>query len=213
MKKLLLPVLIANLISISYATYLDDWSNEDICRWMDAALIPEHILEEANMRELSCYVSCFTGDLTAKNDYCNENNNVILDLTEFNILDGDIRNENPFLSNPAFNGIDMSGYISPGVGSMDSRIYYINGYQQIGGTTQINALKSYLESTDQGSAFSLDPPADCESPKSPIGIKPPSHLTDPLSPEYIPGLLESWLESGCELQPSIPIKFNFEITF
>ena len=107
---------------------------------------------------------------------------------------------------------------------MDQRIYYINGKKQEAGTTYINALQNYLESTGQSSAFSLYPPPDCETPK---GIKPPSHLTDPSSSEYVPGLLESWLKSGCPagdepinqesflpsigIKQPIPIKINFEI--
>ena len=158
MNKFIIPILIGNLISISYANYLDNWSNEDLCRWMDAASIPDHISEEASMRELSCYVSCFTGQLTAQIPYCNKNNNVNLDLSEFNLSDKDNGDENLFLSNPVFDGIDMSGYEPPGVESMDSRIYYINGQQQMGGTTQINALKSYLESIGRGNAFSETPP-------------------------------------------------------
>jgi len=197
MNKFFLTIIIFNLNSISYANYLDDWSNEDLCRWMDADLIPEYISDEANMRDLSCYVSCFTGDLTANIPYCNENNNGTLYLLELNMTDKDGGNENLFLSNPVFNGIDMSGYTPPGVGSMDSRIYYINGHQQMGGSTQIRSLKRYLESTGQGSVFSLDPPVDCESSESPRGIKPPSYLTNPSSPDYISGLLESWLGTGC----------------
>ena len=109
MNKFFLPIILVNLISISYANYLDDWSNEDLCRWMDADLIPEHISDEANMRGLSCYVSCFTGELTAKIPSCKENNNITLYLLELNMTDKDGGKENLFLSNPVFNGIDMSG--------------------------------------------------------------------------------------------------------
>ena len=110
----------------------------------------------------------------------------------------------------------MSGFTPPSMDSMDSRIYYINGHQQISGSVYIDALKRYLESTGQGSVFSLDPPVDCESPEIPRGIKPPSNLTDPSNPDYIPGLLESWLRKGClkavEVNQPIPIKFEFKIT-
>ena len=216
MNKFFLPIILVNLISISYANYLDDWSNEDLCRWMDADLIPEHISDEANMRDLSCYVSCFTGELTAKIPSCKENNNVTLYLQELNMTDKDGGNENLFLSNPVFNGIDMSGFTPPSMDSMDSRIYYINGHQQISGSVYIDALKRYLESIGQGSVFSLDPPVDCESPETPRGIKPPSNLTDPSSPDYIPGLMESWLGKECltevEVKQPIPIKFEFKIT-
>ena len=41
-----------SLISVSYANYLDDWTDEDLCRWMDAALIPEHISDEMYERKV-----------------------------------------------------------------------------------------------------------------------------------------------------------------
>ena len=63
---------------------------------------------------------------------------------------GDLRSR----PNPAFEGIDMSGFKPPGVGSMDSRMYSINGVQQQGGSTYIAALRSYLDSIGQGDAFS-----------------------------------------------------------
>jgi len=43
-----------SLISISYANYLDDWTDEDLCRWTDAALIPEHISDEIYDRQVVC---------------------------------------------------------------------------------------------------------------------------------------------------------------
>jgi len=164
MNKFFLPIILVNLISISYANYLDDWSNEDLCRWMDADLIPKHISDEVSMRDLSCYISCFTGDLTAEIPYCNKNNNVTLYLLELNMTEKDGENENLFLSNPVFNGIDMSGFTPPLMDSMDSRIYYINGHQQISGSVYIDALKRYLESTGQVSVFSLDPPVKVKQP-------------------------------------------------
>ncbi len=45
MIKKYLFLFLSSLISVSYANSLDDWTNEDLCRWMDAALISEHISE------------------------------------------------------------------------------------------------------------------------------------------------------------------------
>ena len=226
MNKFFLPIILVNLISISYANYLDDWTDEDLCRWMDADLIPEHISDEANMRNLSCYVSCSTSNLTAKIPSCNKDNNVSLYILELNMNDKDDENlflsnpvfsgidmsgynpsemqssdmisyfingqlqkgsssgaaelkrylesigrgkvfsynKNLFLSNPVFNGIDMSGYTPPKITSMDNRIYYINGHQQINGSTYVASLKRYLESTGQGSVFSLNPSTKINQP-------------------------------------------------
>ena len=55
MKKSLVILFVTNLLSVSYANYLDDWSNDDLCGWMDSTLIPEHILEEVDKREIICF--------------------------------------------------------------------------------------------------------------------------------------------------------------
>ena len=134
MKKLLL------LFSLSYANYLDDWTDEDLCRWMDAALIPEHISEEIYTRKTICLKDFEAIELTSQATYISENGTVF----PGNMPSKDGRNGNQFSTNPVFNGIDMSGFKPPGLGSMDQRIYYINGYQQMGGTTYINSLTIVL---------------------------------------------------------------------
>jgi len=55
MKKKYLFLFLSSLVSISYANYLDDWTNEDLCRWMDAASIPEHISDEIYVRNVICF--------------------------------------------------------------------------------------------------------------------------------------------------------------
>ena len=55
MKKLLVILFLTNLISISYANYFDDWSNDNLCGWMDSTSIPEYILEEVDKREIICF--------------------------------------------------------------------------------------------------------------------------------------------------------------
>ena len=39
---------------ISYAGYLDDWTDDQICVWMDNASPPEYIVDEAIKRNLDC---------------------------------------------------------------------------------------------------------------------------------------------------------------
>ena len=55
MKKILVIFLVAGLTSAIYAAYLDDWSNDDLCGWMDSASTPEHIQKEVEKREILCY--------------------------------------------------------------------------------------------------------------------------------------------------------------
>ena len=44
MQKLISILFITSLISVSNAGYLDDWSNDDLCGWMDSTSIPKYIL-------------------------------------------------------------------------------------------------------------------------------------------------------------------------
>ena len=58
MKKLFLFILLSlGLTSISLAGYLDDWTDDQLCGWMDNPSPPEHIVAEINKRGLSCGVS------------------------------------------------------------------------------------------------------------------------------------------------------------
>ena len=74
-KKYLFLFLIS-LISISYANYLDDWTNEDFCRWMDAALIPEHISDEIYVRKVTCLNDSEVHELTSQANHVVENGTV-----------------------------------------------------------------------------------------------------------------------------------------
>ena len=55
MKKILVIFLVAGLTSAIYAAYLDDWSNDDLCGWMDSTNTPEYIQKEVDKREILCY--------------------------------------------------------------------------------------------------------------------------------------------------------------
>jgi len=41
--------------SYSYGDLLDDWSNDDLCGWMESAATPEYIQTEVLKREIICY--------------------------------------------------------------------------------------------------------------------------------------------------------------
>ena len=55
MKKLILAFLASNLFSVSYAGYFDNWSNNDLCGWMNSSSVPKNIQTEVTNRELLCY--------------------------------------------------------------------------------------------------------------------------------------------------------------
>ena len=74
-KKYLFLFLIS-LTSLSYANYLDAWTDEDLCRWLDAALIPEHISEEIYTRKTICPKDFEVIELTSQATYSSENGTV-----------------------------------------------------------------------------------------------------------------------------------------
>ena len=55
MKKIVVIFLASCLTSVIYAAYLDDWSNNDLCGWMDSTSAPEYIQKEVDKREILCY--------------------------------------------------------------------------------------------------------------------------------------------------------------
>ena len=72
MKKLII-IFLTSLISVSHANSLKDWTNEDLCRWLDSTSVPEQILNEIDVRDAVCYVSYDTNGLSAQIPYEDEN--------------------------------------------------------------------------------------------------------------------------------------------
>tara|TARA_B100000767_G_C19281710_1_gene335744 strand:- start:59 stop:367 length:309 start_codon:yes stop_codon:yes gene_type:complete len=76
MTKKYLFFFLCSFISVSYANYLDDWTNEDLCRWMDVALIPEHISNEMYARKVVCFNDSEVTELINQETYVSENGTV-----------------------------------------------------------------------------------------------------------------------------------------
>ena len=55
MKRLILTFLVSSFISASYAGYFDNWSNNDLCGWMNSSSVPKNIQTEVTNRELLCF--------------------------------------------------------------------------------------------------------------------------------------------------------------
>jgi hypothetical protein len=55
MKKRILFIFFTSFIGVSFASDLSNWSNEDLCRWVDSVSIPEPISLEIKLREVICY--------------------------------------------------------------------------------------------------------------------------------------------------------------
>ena len=76
MIKKYLFVFLISLISVSHANYLDDWTDEDLCRWMDAEIIPEHISDEIYTRKALCFNDSEVIELTSQVTYISEHGTV-----------------------------------------------------------------------------------------------------------------------------------------
>tara|TARA_B100000795_G_scaffold91182_1_gene66475 strand:+ start:1094 stop:1402 length:309 start_codon:yes stop_codon:yes gene_type:complete len=76
MIKKYLFVFLISLISVSHANYLDDWTDEDLCRWMDADIIPEHISDEIYTRKALCFNDSEVIELTSQVTYISEHGTV-----------------------------------------------------------------------------------------------------------------------------------------
>ena len=76
-KKLLFSLLglfIGLLISLSAnANYLSEWSNDDLCGWMESTSIPEYIIDEVDKREILCSGGIEVSILPESDSYEGEN--------------------------------------------------------------------------------------------------------------------------------------------
>ena len=54
MKSLVIFIYLISISANVVAKGLDDWTNEDLCRWIDALQIPDPILLEIEIRDLVC---------------------------------------------------------------------------------------------------------------------------------------------------------------
>ena len=69
MKNLVLISLVISFSTSAYAAYLDDWSNDDLCGWMDSTSVPEYIQKEVEKREVLCYGGIEVSSLPAEENH------------------------------------------------------------------------------------------------------------------------------------------------
>ncbi len=55
MKKIIILFLSISCVNVSLANDLSDWTDEDLCRWVDSVSIPEPISQEISLRDVICY--------------------------------------------------------------------------------------------------------------------------------------------------------------
>ena len=76
MKKTILISVLIILSSRAYSSYLDAWSNNDLCGWTTSSLTPEHILKEIEKREVLCFGGIEVSSLPTEENRSNENGTV-----------------------------------------------------------------------------------------------------------------------------------------
>jgi hypothetical protein len=76
MKKKILTMFFASFIGVSFASDLSNWSNEDLCRWVDSVSIPEPISLEIKLREVICYANSELVESSLAAPYQNEHGTV-----------------------------------------------------------------------------------------------------------------------------------------
>ena len=76
MKKLIILITSLTICSVSYAKSLDDWSNEDLCRWIDAVQVPDPILLEIEVRDLVCLSNPEIIEASIQEPYASEHGTV-----------------------------------------------------------------------------------------------------------------------------------------
>ena len=62
--------------SSSYGNLLDDWSNDNLCGWMDSAATPEYIQKEVLKREIICFGGVEVSSLPVSGNSASKNGTV-----------------------------------------------------------------------------------------------------------------------------------------
>ena len=84
MKKMIIIVTFLGLWSVSHAKSFDDWSNEDLCRWIDAVQVPDPILLEIEVRDLVCLSNPEIIEVSVQEPYASEYGTVFPSPSSYN---------------------------------------------------------------------------------------------------------------------------------
>ena len=68
MKSRYLIAFVLGFVSSSHGALLDDWSNDDLCGWMESSATPEYIQTEVQKREIICYAGVEVTSLPSSQD-------------------------------------------------------------------------------------------------------------------------------------------------
>ena len=76
MKQTILISVVLCFSAAAYAAYLDDWTNDDLCGWMESSSTPEYIQKEVEKREILCYGGIEVSSLPTEENRSTENGTV-----------------------------------------------------------------------------------------------------------------------------------------
>ena len=76
MKSRYLIAFVLGFAGTSHGALLDDWSNDDLCGWMESAATPEYIQTEVQKREVICYGGVEVSSMTKFDNYSSQNGTV-----------------------------------------------------------------------------------------------------------------------------------------
>ena len=76
MKKTILISVLIILSSSTYSSYLDTWSNNNLCGWTTSSSTPEDIQKEIEKREVLCFGGIEVSSLPTEENRSNENGTV-----------------------------------------------------------------------------------------------------------------------------------------
>ena len=68
MKSRYLIAFALGFVGTSHGALLDDWSNDDLCGWMESSATPEYIQTEVQKREIICYAGVEVSSLPSSQD-------------------------------------------------------------------------------------------------------------------------------------------------
>ena len=68
MKSRYLIAFVLGFVSSSHGALLDDWSNDDLCGWVESSATPEYIQTEVQKREIICYAGVEVSSLPSSQD-------------------------------------------------------------------------------------------------------------------------------------------------
>ena len=99
MRKILLYLFIFGIWNTSYANSFDDWSDEDLCRWVDAVSIPDPILLEIDIREIVCFSRTESIEVSIQEPYISEHGTVFPSPSSSSSLNNNQRSGIKFIFN------------------------------------------------------------------------------------------------------------------